>query len=157
MFSYSFISNDYFSIAQIQLVAVTQIFIAIGMFCIFKKAGQKSYMAFVPFVNWIKMGELIGHDKFGVFTSFIGIFKVLLMQMSDNDPFEYSPSGMILVTVVASSLFIINIVYSLATVLMFKWLIESSGKSLIWILPFAIAPGLTMLYWGLNKNMRVEV
>jgi hypothetical protein len=138
-------------------LAVTQILLVIGMYGVFIKAGVRSKIVFVPFVHWIKLGEILGHEKLGIFISCVGILKVLLIQMHDLDPWEGDPLAILMVTTISYGVLACSILYSIATIIMFKCLVDYSGMSQFWIIPFVFLPGLTMVYWGMSKNVRVDV
>ena len=157
MLKLQFLTEDIFQISQFQFLAVTQILLIIGMYGVFIKAGVRSKIVFVPFIHWIKLGEILEHEWLGIFISFFGILRLMLIQMYDLDPWEGDPTAVIMLKFISYGFIVCTIIYSLATIIMFKYLVDCSGKSMFWVIPFAFLPGLTMTYWGMNKNVRVDV
>jgi hypothetical protein len=143
--------------SQLQFFAISQILTVIGMYGIFAKAGVKSRIVFVPFVHWIKMGEILGHEKFGMITACLGILRLMMIQMADLEPWKNTPEGAAMIVVIDFGILITAFLFTLATALMFKWLVDCSGMSWLWVIPFLFVPGLTMAYWGMSKSVQVDL
>ena len=146
----------YFAVSELQLVIVTQLLIIIGMYGIFMKVGERSRIALLPFVHWIKLGDLLGHEKFGVITALTGIIMFAMIQMTNlPDWDDITISIMSRVSIIGFLFFgVLHIVFRM---IMFYWLLYYSGRSKWWMLAFAFLPGCTMTFFGISRRIQVEL
>jgi len=151
-----FILDNYLDISGLQYVLFTQLLTIIGMYGIFNKVGERSILAFVPYVHWVKLGELLGCEKLGLVTAITGILRLAMMQMSDTPKWDVA-KNVIMTKVTSVGTILFFVLYTVFSIMMFYRLLYNSGKSKWYLVPFAILPGCTLAYFGVSRRIQVEL
>lgn len=147
------INIDKINIDNLQYIAWSLLFTAIGLYGLFIKMGQKSRLAFLPYVNLAKLGDMIDMPKTGIIAAFFGIIDfgansidIYLQNHLMDDTFLMT----IFVVYIC-----IHYIYILFRTILLNRLRKDFGRKWQWMIPFLFVPGLTLAYWGYSKRIQV--
>ena len=138
----------YREIARFPYVLFQGMLIMIGLYGIFMKLGYRSKLAFVPFINLAKLGEIIDMPAIGTLTAFFGIIDFGLTRIrfyAPNDDWLYIFGAVNLA---------VDILLAVFRTLLLNGLRKAFDKGFGWTILFFFFPGLTLAYWGSSKRIQ---
>ena len=138
-----------YEINSIRSILPTQLFTVIGMYGVFRKMDEESKIAFAPFINYAKLGEVVEMPVMGALAAVFGILNFGLTWMDFYAP---APAGADAILIVATVIWILNIIFR---TIVLNGLRKTFGRKWGWMILFLFVPGLTLAFYGYSKQIKV--
>ena len=138
-----------YEINNIRYILLSQLFTIIGMYGVFRKMDEESRIAFAPFINYAKLGEVVEKPVMGVLAAVFGILNFGLTWMDFYTPSPFGANVKLTVSAV------IGILYIIFKMIVLNALRKTFGRKWGWMILFFFVPGLTLAFYGYSKKIKM--
>lgn len=150
---------------SVVLFVIVQVICAAGLFSIFSRMNAKRWPAAIPVSGIYWLGELIQRRVAAVF---IVISKLLILlscaeymlatfrelDVSDPMSIQFWGNDWPVVGLCMLAVGVALLIRFIAGLFLYSRLCGKFGVSKWWLVPFSVAPYITMLFWSMNSKVR---
>lgn len=149
-----------FYVSTTQRMLIGFFLLAVGMYGVYVKAGEKNlFFALVPFINYVKLGDVVGMPKRAVAVAVLKIiyFGTFVNMSFLGEELLESTGGLIAAGLLVLLVICTSIAANIIRLFLFIGLIDMSGRSRWYILFFFFLPDITFAIWGISRRIKVAV